>query len=201
MHAELEAVKKVEEDSFGVVKEDQSLPTDSCSEDQLEKYLLSQMDSILDTPSSTSSFSLMKDKAPSRNLPSEPSQAVLEPKPFISTLRNEVIHIGQPSLTDFHPRAPNSDVGANTSVTFSILSSAPKAHASTSEEQYQPARSSLSDFNPLPSPFVTRTIQPREQPRKPYPDETLNTAESDTSLTPVSPGEKIGRLVDSEARP
>ena len=41
MHAELEVVKKVEEDSFGVVKEDQSLPTDSCSEDQLEKYLLS----------------------------------------------------------------------------------------------------------------------------------------------------------------
>ena len=155
------------------------------------------MDSILDTPSSTSSFSLMKDKAPSRNLPSEPSQAVLEPKPFISTLRNEVIHIGQPSLTDFHPRAPNSDVGANTSVTFSILSSAPKAHASTSEEQYQPARSSLSDFNPLPSPFVTRTIQPREQPRKPYPDETLNTAESDTSLTPVSPGENLmQRLAD-----
>lgn len=34
MHAKLEAVKKVEEKSFGAVKEDQSLPTDSCSEDQ-----------------------------------------------------------------------------------------------------------------------------------------------------------------------
>ena len=103
MHVKLEAVKTVQEESFGVVKEDQSLPTESCSEDQLEKYLLSQMDSTLDTSPSTSSCSLLKDKAPLRNSPSEPSQAVLEPKPFISTLRNEVVHVGQPPSTDMWP--------------------------------------------------------------------------------------------------
>lgn len=37
MHAELEAAKRVEQENFGSVKEDQSLSTDSCSEDQLEK--------------------------------------------------------------------------------------------------------------------------------------------------------------------
>ena len=190
-HAELEAVKRVEEETFGPTKEDQSLSTDSCSEDQLEKYLLSQMDSILDTPPTTSSSSLLKDKAPPKDLPPEPSQAGFEPKPFISTPRNKVLPVDQPPSTDLYPRAPNSDVRTDTSVTFSILSSAPKAHTSTSEEQYQP------DFNPLPSPFVTRTIQPREQPRKPYPDETLNVADSDISHTPVSPGEDLmQRLAD-----
>ena len=90
-HAELEAVKRVEEETFGPTKEDQSLPTDSCSEDQLEKHLLSQMDSILDTPPTTSSSSLLKEKAPPKHLPPEPSQADFEPKPFISTPRNKVL--------------------------------------------------------------------------------------------------------------
>lgn len=64
MHAELEAAKRVEKENFGSVKEDQSLSTDSCSEDQLEKHFLSQMDSILDSQPSTSSLSLLKDNVP-----------------------------------------------------------------------------------------------------------------------------------------
>ena len=47
-HAEIEAVKRIEEENFGSVKEDQTLPTDDCSEEQLERYFLSQIDSILD---------------------------------------------------------------------------------------------------------------------------------------------------------
>lgn len=196
-HAELEAVKRVEEETFGPTREDQSLPTESCSEDQLEKYLLSQMDSILDTPPTTSSSSQLKDEKPPKDLPPETSQAGFEPKPFNSTPRNKVLPVDQSSLADLYPRAPNSDVRADTRVTFSVLSSAPKTHTSTSEEQHQPARSSLSDFNPLPSPFVPRTMQPRGQPRKPYPDETLNAADSDISHTPVSPGENLmQRLAD-----
>ncbi|KAL9976864.1 hypothetical protein ACROYT_G014202 [Oculina patagonica] len=157
---------------------------------RVEKKLLVQQGKI-------NHFRPTADEGPPKDLPPGPSTAGFEPKPIISTPRNKVLPVDQPPSANLYPRTPNSDVRADTSVTFSILSSTSKAHTFTSEEQYQPARSSLSDFNPLPPPFVSRTIQLRGQPRKPYPDETLNAADSDISHTPVSPGENLmQRLAD-----
>ena len=52
---EAELVHKVEEEQYGVPNdiEETHLPKDSCADDQLERYLLSQMDSILQTPTSS----------------------------------------------------------------------------------------------------------------------------------------------------
>lgn len=103
-HAEIEAVKKVEEENFGSIKEDQSLPTDNCSEEQLESCLLSQVDSILDAQPFTPPTALPKDKASPRSLPSALSNASgtkgtfttdLELKPLISTRNIEAPHLSK----------------------------------------------------------------------------------------------------------
>ena len=75
-HAEIEAVKRIEEENFGSVKEDQSLPTDDCSEEQLERYLLSQIDSILDAESSTPT---PNDEAPPVTVPQNVER---KPRPY-----------------------------------------------------------------------------------------------------------------------
>ena len=105
-HAELEAVKRVEEENYGTLKEDQSLLTDSCSEDQLQKYLLSQMDSILNVKPSNSPLPLLEDNKPPNSSPSKPLQADRDPKPFIPVTTNEASHVGLSTLTDFNPCAP-----------------------------------------------------------------------------------------------
>lgn len=53
--AELEAVTKIEEENCGEVShvEEGALPKDNCSEDHLERYLQSQLDSILQVPTSS----------------------------------------------------------------------------------------------------------------------------------------------------
>ena len=62
--AELEAVIKVEEEQYGALNKDKSLPNDSCADDQLERYLLSQMNSILQTPSPSCPLSVPNDSGP-----------------------------------------------------------------------------------------------------------------------------------------
>ena len=103
--AKLEAVKRVEEENYGTLKEDQSLLTDSRSEDQLQKYLLSQMDSILNIKSSNSPSPLLEDNMPPNGLSSEPLQADRNPKPLIPATTNEASQAGS-YTSDFNPRAP-----------------------------------------------------------------------------------------------
>ena len=106
MHAELEAVKRVEEENYGTLKEVQSLPTNSCSEDQLQKYLLSQMDSILNVKPSNSPLPLLEDNVPPNSLPSKPLQEDRDPKRFIPVMADEAAHVGPSTSTDFNPFAP-----------------------------------------------------------------------------------------------
>lgn len=127
-HAEIEAVKRIEEENFGSVKEDQSLPTDNCPEEQLERYLLSQMDSILDAESSTPT---PNDGAPPVTVPQN-----FEWKPSVPTPSNGAANVNQdlnprkspfaahvPHLSQYQPaRRPSPDTGLNSSAPSSTIS-------------------------------------------------------------------------------
>ena len=103
MQAVLEAVKRVEEETL---KENQSLPTDSCSEDQSQKYLLSQMDSILDIKPSNKPPPLLEENMPPNSSRSGPLQADSDRKPFFSATTNEASQAGPYTSSDFNPCAP-----------------------------------------------------------------------------------------------